>query len=81
MPVLLCAGKGTKGGCWEAAPDQGTPAEAKDAAVEGAGQARANPTAGEFSGAICPVTITANEVNEVEMAAAETRASIRVAWF
>eukprot|EP00904_Undaria_pinnatifida_P007854 jgi/Undpi1/4199/HiC_scaffold_16.g07566.m1 len=61
MPVLLCAGKGTKGGCWEAAPDQGTPAEAKDAAVEGAGQARANPTAGEFSGAICPVTITANE--------------------
>lgn len=62
MPVLLCAGKGTKGGSWEAAPDKGTQAEAKDGGAGAAGQGPARPSAGGFTGAICPVTITAIEV-------------------
>lgn len=61
MPVLLCAGKGTKGGCWEAAPAQGAHAEAGDGGVEAAGQGPASNKG--FTGAICPVTITANEVS------------------
>ncbi|CAM9117745.1 unnamed protein product, partial [Laminaria digitata] len=61
MPVLLCAGKGTKGGCWEAAPDQGTQAQADDGGAGATGEGPARPAAGGFAGAICPVTITANE--------------------
>lgn len=66
MPVLLCAGKGTKGGCWEAAPDQGTQAQADDGGAGAAGEGPARPAAGGFAGAICPVTITANEVRVCE---------------
>ena len=62
MPVLLCAGKGTRGGCWEAAPDKGIRAEAEGGEEGTAGQRPARLAAGEFTGAICPVTITANEV-------------------
>ncbi|CAN0426315.1 unnamed protein product, partial [Ectocarpus sp. 12 AP-2014] len=58
MPVLLCAGKGKRGGCWAPVPEtidlgKGGP---------GAGDGSAASTQGlKFAGAICPVSITAKE--------------------
>ncbi|CAM9977148.1 unnamed protein product [Sphacelaria rigidula] len=61
MPVLFCAGKGKKTACWKAAPPRSSLGEAKDAEAEGGlgGASAARPHA--FTGAVCPVTITAKE--------------------
>lgn len=62
MPVLLCAGKGKRGGCWAPVPE--TIDLGKDGA--GAGDGKAASTQGlKFAGAVCPVSITAKEVGGV----------------
>lgn len=63
MPVLLCAGKGKRGACWAAAPEpldlgEGKKAEGGTAGVGSSGGLK-------FSGAVCPVSITAKEVSVV----------------
>eukprot|EP00903_Cladosiphon_okamuranus_P013311 g12406.t1 len=53
MPVLLCAGKGKRGACWAAAPEPLDLGEGK--------MAEGSPEGLKFSGAVCPVSITAKE--------------------
>lgn len=60
MPVLLCAGKGKRGGGWAAAPEPLDLGEGNKA--EGGAAGAGSPDGLTFSGAVCPVTITAKEV-------------------
>lgn len=64
MPVLLCAGKGKKGACWAAAPESLDLGEGKKAEGRTAGSGSFDLL--KFSGAICPVWITAKEVGVVK---------------
>lgn len=58
MPVLLCAGKGKRGASWAAVPEPLDLGEGK--------RAEGSPAGLKFSGAVCPVSITAKEVGAVE---------------
>lgn len=69
MPVLLCAGKGKKVRCWQPAPPKESAAEGKEAEASTGPEGGDGPRFGGggsngFTGAICPVTITAKEVGE-----------------
>lgn len=60
MPVLLCAGKGKRGACWQAAPESLDLGEGK--ATESGTAGPGSSQRPKFSGAVCPVSITAKEV-------------------
>lgn len=61
MPVLLCAAKGKRGGCWAAVPET---LDLQDKGGDEAGNGNSGSTQGlQFAGAVCPVLITAKEVS------------------
>lgn len=64
MPVLLCAGKGRKGGCWAEVEAKAEESEAEKDEDNGSAPRQREGTrpAGCFAGAVCPVAIVAKEV-------------------